>query len=182
MYELIPIESLTAIQKANMELSLMWKIQSYELISFELKGNDNKALIEAILWCGERGHAIPRVPDEIQREIAEYIAEQIINPIIESEEIKVFKYKTKNGVKRKIAPNSWLLKVLHILDPKSYPLAFDQNTCMFLGVKDFEGWKKKNEEFKEKYKFCLRRWSEEEIYKRDSIIWAKYNKRIIDNE
>ena len=180
MNELIPVESLTAIQKANMELSLMWKIQSYKLISSALR--DNKALIEAIVWCGERGHAIPRVPDEIQREIVEYIAGQIKNPAIESEGIRVFKYKTKNGVMRKITPNSWLLKVFHILVPRLYPLAFDQNTCKFLGVKDFEGWKKKNEEFKEKYKLCLRSWSEEEIYKRDSIIWAKFSIRKNDNE
>ena len=179
MCKLVMYNDLDVIQKANAELSLAWKKQSYDLIVCALK-NMNKAqaekdLIRAIIWCGEKGHAFYRHSKKTDS-CAIVIKDWLLglkdyNKVVFKEEVEFF-------VLKGIRYYSWISKICHILNPFDNPLCYDSRTRTYLKISGnytkqlLDDWFEGIDAFKELNKDSLKQLDREGKYMEDSKIWA----------
>ena len=173
MYNLPSFDSLKFTQKANMELSLVWKEQSFLLLSDAIKKNDSALMEEAIQWCGQKGHATQFLTKDEITLLANKICCIIQTTIIEKG-FKLDYYEMHKELKlSSFNAYSWLSKICHVLNPNTNPLIYDIRTRKFLKRYTIDAWFDALMVFKAEHR-DLERLSRNVAYKADSLIWAYY--------
>ena len=151
---------LDKIKHTNSKYSLYWKLLSYKLLT---KAKDKTEFCEAVLWCGKAGNVIRSVNKKSQSAFCEYVFTEK-NEILKGT-FDIFNCKSFNNK----SPKSFVSKICHIMNPRMYPLIYDENVRKSLKIKKDKEFKEKEEEYKKKVRF----WSRKRIYRLDSKMWAE---------
>ena len=151
------------IKEYNIKTAQLWKIESEILLR---RYRNSKKDFEKILHdvVGKGNGILRNVRTEDFSEFSEYV--RSIFPKIEKGEYDIFSVKSFSGK----TPTSFVSKVCHILNPKDYPIIWDENVKKNLKIgtskkkwEDRVSQEKQNQTGKE---------SIEALYMIDSEIWA----------
>lgn len=157
IYESALEEKLSKTQRASSNHSLSWKHQSKVL----LETDDETDFCNAVKWCGNNGNVARTVDMEEVRKFAEVLFKH-------KKDICSGEYwGEKIELKRK--PYSWISKICHIINPKMYPIIYDEYNKKTFGFNTFLEYKRIVEELRNYSKNK----SDEELYEIDAILWAK---------
>lgn len=174
-------KDLNPIQKANMEMSLAWKKASYNLIidawNDKTRIRDSK-LKDAIIWCGKKGAAIPR----ISKKDRDTIAYNLIKALEADPHKIVFDKQLVESCVCGCAKKyySWVSKVCHVLNPQRNCFAFDSTTRTHFKVSnysDIDEWLAKSKSYCNDNGLDLSRMDREQAYFYDSCVWAFRGKK-----
>ena len=160
------VEELTGNIKADYEHAISWKKNSKQL--FEDSFNDEDLFKKAVLWCGVNGNVTRTVKTEKRSDFYDYVWENrfsIRDGNFDLTQVKDF------GVR----PISWMSKMCHIINPRKYPIIYDEKVRNNLGFKDIKAFMAKMDEIKHDFPNK----SDDFYYELDAAIWAS-NTRIKD--
>lgn len=151
------------VESYSAKTAQLWKVESHDLL---LKYKKDKAGFREILHSvvGKGSGVLRNVKKDDFPSFAEYVRKNLSK--IESGEYDIFSVESFSGKK----PTSFISKICHIVNPKDYPIIWDENVRKVLKVgSSRKEWQNKLEEFKSKQK-CK---TNEELYKIDSNLWAQ---------
>ena len=157
----MPIK-LNRTQKASSNLSQEWKRQSKLLLDTE----DISEFRDAVVWCGKGGNVLRTLEKKFVQEFSEFLfnnKNEINNGNFKLSSLQNF------GKKR---PLSWASKIIHIMNPKKYPIIYDGNIRKVLGIKTIKQYEKRLIEERK----LSKKMNDNDLYKYDSDIWASQSK------
>ena len=146
---------------ANFNHSLSWKKNSRRLLLNAKTIDDFKY---AVLWCGKRGNVSRTVKKTQFDSFVTYLwgnKDDIKNGLLDFERIPIFDH---------IMPLSFVSKVCHIINPKSYPIIYDKRTRRALNSHSVKKFIVVTKTISIKYGINLL--NVEKIFQFDSAIWA----------
>ena len=151
------------VESYNTKTAQLWKVESHKLL---LKYKDDKAGFREILHSvvGKGSGVLRNIRKEDFPSFAEYVRKNLSK--IGSGEFDIFSVENFSGKK----PTSFISKICHIVNPKNYPIIWDENMRKILKVgSSRKEWQNKLEEFKSKQNGK----KGEELYKIDSEFWSQ---------
>ena len=151
------------IESYSVKTAQLWKAESCNLLK---KYKDDKAGFREILHSvvGKSSGVLRNIKKDDFASFAEYVRKNFSK--IESGKFDIFSVENFSGKK----PTSFVSKICHIVNPKDYPLIWDENVrkALQIGTRRKE-WQSKVEEFKSKQIGK----KGEELYKIDSELWSQ---------
>ena len=158
------IDKLTPKELADFHHALSWKENSKALFD---TAKDVDTFKIAVKWCGVNGNVTRTVDVDHFNEFVELFWNNIDN--LKKGCFELSDFNLSNGKK----PISWVSKMCHIINPKDYPIIYDEKVRKYYKLKDLKGFIKKMNEVKEYFKNETNSF----FYEYDAAIWATEDKQ-----
>ena len=152
---------LTVLQEANYNHSVSWKKNSKRL--FDELSNSLEDFRDAVAWCGTNGNVSRTIETHAFNGYCEWLF-KILSAIKDGS----FELKNTPAFGGKV-PLSWVSKICHIINPNRYPVIYDSFTRKAFHVSALHSFQKVLDVLRN----CANNLEEEQIYHKDSFIWAK---------
>ena len=152
-------DRLSGKELADFHHALSWKENSKALFDTACEINSFKI---AVKWCGVNGNVTRTAYVDHFNEFVELLWNNIDN--IKKGSFELSDFKLSNGKK----PISWASKMCHIINPKDYPIIYDEKVRKYYKLKDLKDFIKKMNEVKEYFK----NETDNFFYEYDAAIWA----------